>query len=132
MAGNILFGVDIAGLINSAISPGLLDALITRPALGERDPADLTGGRPASPQTQGARGFWEDFDSDPQRPADLEVDDRKAVLIGDTIPDGWVPRRNWSITIDGQTLFVVRPLSVDPARAVYVFLCRDRAGPDKA
>ena len=130
--GKPLFGIDIAALIDGALSGGLLDVIITRPDRGARNPGDLTGGRPATQATAEAKGFWEDFSSDRERGPglDIEADDRKAVLIGDTIPDGWVPRRNWSLTIDGQTLYVVRPLSVDPARAVYVFLCRDRAGPD--
>lgn len=134
MAGNELFGVDIAGIIDSAMSDGLLDVTISRNVEGGRTPGSLTGGKTKTPESvDTVKGFWEDFANEFERPpgVELEADDRKAVLIGDTIPEGWVPRRNWAITIDGLTLFVVRPLQVDPARAVYVFLCRDRTGPDK-
>lgn len=131
--GNRLFGVDIAGIVDRSLSKGLLPVEITKTTGGDRTGGNLTGGRPQALETvKGVRGFWEDFTTERSRPpgVQLEADDRKAVLIGDTIPEGWVPRRNWAITIDGLTLYVAQPISVDPAKAVYEFLCRDRAGPD--
>lgn len=134
MAGNELFGVDIAGIIDESLSEGLLAVTITRPAEGDRESGNLTGGRTRAPEpVDTVRGFWEDITTQFSVPPGVEVeaDDRIAVLIGDTIPEGWVPRRNWAITIDELTLFVEHLISVDPAKAVYKFLCRDRSGPDR-
>jgi len=131
--GNELFGIDIAGIIDDNVSDGVLDVTVVRYTAGSRTAGNLTGGTNRAPVTvTGIKGFWEDFANAFSNPpgVNLEVNDRKAVLIGDSIPEGGLPRRNDAITIDGMTLYVVQPLSVDPAQAVYVFLCRDRTGSD--
>lgn len=131
--GTELFGIDISGIIADNVGEGVLDVIVTRYTAGTRTPGNLTGGQNRTPQTvTGIKGFWEDFTSSFQAPPgiSIEVNDRKAVLIGDTIPPGGMPLRNDAITIDGQTLYMATPLNVDPARAVYVFLCRDRVGSD--
>ncbi len=129
--GNELFGVDIAGLIADNIGPGLLPVTITRYAKGERTAGDLTGGRAKVPVTvTGIRGIWEDLPSTPPAGITFELNDRIALLIGDTIPAGGLPLRNDAIEIEGLTLFMVQLLKRDPAAATYRYLCRDRTGPD--
>lgn len=126
-----LFGVDIAGLIADAMDGQLFDVTITRYTPGERDPNNLTGGLPQTPATvTGISGFWEDFTGQPPPGVEVELNDRKAVLIGDTIPAGGLPLRNDAIEIEGQTLYAVQLIGRDPASAVYVYQCRDRRGPD--
>lgn len=128
-----LFGVDIAGLVADAMGGQLFPVTITRYTEGERAPGNLTGGRPKTPATvTGIDGFWEDFTRDPPPGIEVELGDRKAVLIGDTIPEGGHPLRNDAIEIEGVTLFMVQLVSRDPASAVFVYQCRDRRGPDKA
>lgn len=129
--GSELFGVDIAGLIADNTAGQLFPVTITRFVEGERDPADLTGGRAKVPTTvTGVDGFWEDFTRDPPPGVEVELGDRKAVLIGDGIPAGGHPLRNDAIEIEGVTLFVVQLISRDPASAAFVYQCRDRRGPD--
>lgn len=131
--GNELFGVDIAGILADATAGQLLSVSIERYAEGARQPGNLTGGRAKVPTTiTGIEGFWEDFTRDPPPGVEVELGDRKACLIGDTIPAGGHPLRNDAITIEGQTLYMVQLLSRDPAAALYVYLCRDRRGPDGA
>lgn len=133
--GNDLFGVDIAGIIADKIGPGVLDVLITRePSTGARDPDKLTGGMiKAAPQSWPCRGFWEDFTGLPPPGVTVELNDRKAVLLGDTIPPAALPLQlNDAISCEGQTLYMVKVLSRDPAAAAYVLQCRDRRGPDGA
>lgn len=126
-----LFGVDIAGIVGDAMAGQLFPVTITRNEQGERDPNNLTGGRPQEPATVvGIEGFWEDFTGQPPPGVVVELNDRKAVLIGDTIPPGGEPLRNDAIEIEGQTLYMVKPISRDPASAVFVYQCRDRRGPD--
>lgn len=125
--GQELFGVDIAGIVADTMADGLMPVVVTRYTEGERQAGNLTGGRPRTPTTvEGIAGFWEDFTGDPPPGVELELGDRKAVLIGDTIPTGGHPRRNDAITIEDETLYMAKLLSRDPARAVYVYLCRAR------
>lgn len=129
--GNELFGIDIAGLVADNIAEGLLDVTVTRHTAGARDPDNLTGGPVITPQTVvGIKGFWEDFTGTPPAGITVELNDRKAVLIGDTIPAGGHPLRNDAIKIEGLTLYMVQVISRDPAAAVFVYQCRDRKGPD--
>lgn len=131
--GNELFGVDIAGIVADNMAGQLLPVTVTRQTPGARDPNNLTGGVPQTPATvTGIDGFWEDFTRDPGPGVEVQLGDRKAVLIGDTIPAGGHPLRGDAITIEGMTLYVVKLMSRDPAAAVYVYQCRDRRGTDKA
>lgn len=134
--GNELFGVDIAGIIADVIGDAVFDVTITRYIRGERDPENLTGGRPVEPETVECKGFWEDFTGLPPPGVNIEAGDRKAVLIGDTIPAGGLPRKNDKITVHEDmgdiSLFCHGPLSRDPAAAVYVYQCKDHLGPDGA
>lgn len=132
--GNDLFDVDIAGLVAEHVGPGVLEAMITRTPKGARQVGNLTGGPVAgAPLSWQCRGFWEDFTGQPPPGVELELNDRKAVLIGDTIPAAALPlRADDAITIEGQTLYMVKLLARDPAAAVFILLCRDRRGPDGA
>lgn len=128
--GNELFGIDIAGIVAEEIGPGLLDVVFTNYQLGNRTAGDLSAGRAKTPTSYSCKGFWESY---PTRLIDGEIilqTDRRAVLIGDTMPAGVIPKEGTQITIEGKTLAVVRLESRDPAAAVYVFQCRDRRGPD--
>lgn len=129
--GNELFGVDIAGIVADNMGGQLLAVTVTRYTEGARTPGSLTGGRAKTPtEVTGISGFWEDFTSDPPPGVEVELGDRKAVLIGDTIPAGGHPLRNDAITIEGVTLYMVKLIERDPAAAVFVYQCRDRRGPD--
>lgn len=131
--GNELFGVDIAGLLAEHVAPGLLDVTVTRYTRGERDPNNLTGGQPKTPATiTGIKGVWEDLPKMPPAGVEFELNDRIALLIGDTIPPGGEPLRNDAIEIEGLTLYSVQLLSRDPAAGTYRYLCRDRRGKDEA
>lgn len=130
--GQELFGVDIAGIINDAVGPGLLPVVVTRYTPGDRQPGNLTGGRPKTPATvTGIRGIWEDVPRTPPAGVEILLNDRVAMLIGDSIPAGGRPERNDAVTINGITLYCVQLIAEDPASAHLKYLCRDRRGPDK-
>lgn len=125
--GNKLFGVDIAAIVASAAGPGLLDVTLwIRPKSGTRDPSNLSAGLDRAPaKVVGAKGIWEDY-----RPSEIgdlvRTNDRRAFILGDTIPAGIEIKESDEIEIDGQRLYVIRPESVDPAKAGYRFHCGDR------
>ncbi len=127
--GNALFGIDIAGIVADAIGPQLLDVTLTIITLGARDPQNLTAGPQRSADEHSCKGFWEDYSST-QVGGEILATDRKAVLIGDTIPAGVELKKGDQIEIEGQTLMFWRWQSRDPAGAVLVAHCRDQRGPD--
>lgn len=129
--GNELFGVDIAGIVATSIGPGLLDVTITRYVKGARESGNLTGGKSRTPETVvGIKGVWESLPKTPPAGVEFELNDRIALLIGDTIPEGGLPVVNDAIEIEGLTLYSVLLIERDPAAATYKYLCRDRRGPD--
>lgn len=133
--GNELFGVDISGIIADQIGPAVLAVTITRePRDGSRQAGNLTGGLvKGAPQSWECRGFWEDFTGTPPPGVEILLNDRKAVLIGDTIPPEALPLlADDAISCEGQTLYMVKLLARDPAAAVFTLLCRDRRGPNGA
>lgn len=135
--GNPLFDVDISGIIADVIGNGVHEVTITRYPRGTRNPSNLTGGKPVTtPVTFDCNGFWEDFTGTPPPGVQLELNDRKLLLIGDTVPNGGLPIYNDMATvheaIGDSSLYVVKLLSRDPAAAVYTYLCRDRKGLDQA
>lgn len=134
--GNEIFGIDLAGIIADAIGEQVFPVTITRQRRGERQPGNLTGGRQQlAPLVFSGTGFWEDFDGRPSPGIAIELNDRRGVLIGDTFEAGALPlQRNDQITVHEPmgdvSLYAIAPVSRDPAGAVYVYQCRDRAGPD--
>ena len=130
--GNELFGVDIAGIIADEVGDGLLDVELTIYERGNRTPGNLTGGRSKTPVDPKPvrKGFWEDYTPNQIDGDQIQLNDRKAVLIGGTIPAGVVVAKGDKITIEGATLTVQRLQSRDPAAAVYTYQCRDTAGAD--
>lgn len=129
--GRELFGIDVAGIVADVIAPGLHDVSIERYTEGARTAGNLTGGKPRTPATVvGVKGIWEDVPRFPPPGVTIELTDKVALLIGDTIPSGALPLRNDAITIAGETRYVVQLIGTDAADAHYRFLCRDRRGPD--
>lgn len=134
--GNQLFGVDIAGIIADAMADGLPTCTIERDVRGARQAGNLTGGRASAKHSFDCTGFWEDFTGGAPAGVVVEANDRKLILIGDTIPAGEQPQRNDAATVnedDGPVgpLYIVKLLARDPAAATYTYLCRDRRGPDQ-
>lgn len=133
--GNVIFGVDIAGIIADALGDAVLEVTIARDVRGPRQAGNLTGGRASVSVTFDCMGFWEDISPGGVRPGiEVEATDRKLVLIGDTVPVGGFPLRNDLCTVHEEagdvSLYCVQQLSRDPAAAVFQYLCRDRRGPD--
>jgi hypothetical protein len=135
--GNDLFGIDIAGILADAIGDGVLEVTIERPIRAPaRDPDDLTGGfAPGAPETWQCRGFFEDFSANVPPSVEIETGDRKAVLIGDTIPADLTIRPGDKITVHEAkgpvSLYAIQLIHRDPAAAIFQYLCRDR-GPEPA
>lgn len=131
--GNGLFsnyGVDIAGLLNKHLSPGLLPVtLFIAGAAGERSEGELSKGPAAGADTAYVgRGLLEDFDPiEFQTSQLLEAGDRKLLIIAESfkpeLPED--PGSADVAQIEGVKYRVARTLSRDPAAATYVLQVRD-------
>jgi len=120
-----LFGVDIAGIIDAAISPGLLPATLTKVTAGTRTPGQLTGGTNPTSVSYSCRGM---IDSKNRRNRDGElIRDglERILLIGNSISGGSVaPEIGDRVTVEGRS-FRVEVLDRDPAGATFTMECRE-------
>jgi hypothetical protein len=117
-----LFGVDIAGIIHGAMSPGLLAATLHHTVPGVRS-GDLTAGTNPTETSHSARGFIDDY-KEHQFTGDLIlIGDRKVLLIGNSITPAIVPEPGDFVTIESVRYKVVR-VDRDPAAATYTMQVR--------
>lgn len=124
MAGNKLFGVDIAKIVHQNMSKGLLPATLTKIVLGDRTAGDLTAGKAQTPTDYTCKGFVEDYTDKQMDGSIIQSGDRKIILIGDSIQSGVVPDVNDTITIEDRAYKIVGPIKRDPAKATYT--CQGR------
>ena len=117
--GNKLFGVNISGLVNQNIGPGVLAATLTKYTSGTRTAGQLTGGTNPTSAAYTCRGF---IDRQADRTSEGTLVDSGTVLIvliGDSIDSGSaVPSTADHITIEG-TVYTIRVIDRDPAAATY-------------
>ncbi len=118
-----LFGVDIAGIIDGAMSSGLLPATLHSIAIGTRTAGDPTAGTNPTTTDHACRGIQDDYNENEIDGDLVRVGDRKILLIGNSIAELVVPKPNDEVTIEGRRYTVVR-VKRDPAAATY--LCQGR------
>lgn len=116
--GNPLFGVDISGIVNQNIGPGVNDATLTKVTTGTRTGGQLTGGANPTSATYACKGFVDMLDRnriDGTLAADTDV---IVAIIGDSIAGGQTPTAGDRVTILGAEYNIIQ-VEVDPALAVY-------------
>lgn len=113
-----LFGVDIAGILKSAMASGLLPVKLTRLQNGARTAGDLTAGPAVSRKTYNCRGVATEYALS-QFDGDLvQKGDRKVLILGATLPANVVPQTGDLVAIEGVESQVV-DVRRDPATATY-------------
>lgn len=118
MMGNNLFGVNISGIINSAIGPGVLDATLLKRTPGSRTPGDVTSGTNPTEAPFAAKGFTDDYTDRQIDGTNVLIGDRKITLLGDSIAGLTIPEPGDRVTIEGQTWTIV-DVDRDPDAATY-------------
>lgn len=121
--GNPLFGVDISGIINREVGPGVNAATLIKVTPGTRTPGNLTGGTNSTEVNRSARGFLDSLRKKHIENTLTEDGDVLINLVGDSIEASAVPRPGDKITIRGNTYNVI-VADVDPADALYECVCR--------
>lgn len=116
--GNPLFGVNISGLINANIGPGVNDAVLTKTINGTRTSGQLTGGTNPTTTTHACKGFVDILNKNRLEGSSVQDTDSLVAIIGDSIAGGAVPTAGDRVTIVGKEYNIIE-VTVDPALAVY-------------
>ena len=129
--GNKLFGVDIAGLINTHVGPGVLAAVLRTFSSAPADGGTILSAPVLTPTNNDCRGFVETFEQDIEEVNGeaIQEDDRMIVLIGDSLPAGVIPAKGNEIDIQDvdsldKTFKVLSIVERDPAAATYTIHAR--------
>lgn len=118
-----LFGKDIAKLVAQKMGSGLLPATLISRAPGSRTSGSLTSGTNPDEATASARGIIDDYAAGLVDGSLIQKDDRRVLLLAETISGGAIPKPNDSVTIEDVTYRVIR-VQRDPAAATYTLQVR--------
>ncbi len=117
-----LFGLDIAGIINTEIANagGVLAGTLTKTTPGARTGGQLTGGTNPATSAHAFNGFVETKED--RRPGQVGAMSMAVVtVLGASVSPAAVPEVNDTAVLDGVTYTLVELLSGDPATAVFEF-----------
>lgn len=99
---------------------GVQDCTLTKRAPGTRHPAAVSAGTNGTEQTFTASGLIVEYKAYQIDGTLIKAGDRKVMLFGASISGGAVPEPGDRITIDGETLTIVKDgVNRDPAKATY-------------
>ncbi len=117
-----LFGIDIAGLVNSAIisAGGVRPGVLLKTAPSSRTSGSLTDGTNPKTTTHTFQGFTETKEK--RRTGQVgSMSTGIVTILGKSVQPFAVPEVNDIATIDGASFTLLELLSRDPAEAVYEF-----------
>lgn len=120
---NILFGLNIAQIVNSSIQQagGVLDGTLIKITTGTRTPGNLAGGTNPTSASHAFKGFV-DNRSEVRREGSIVSDGGQIIsILGDSLPAGIIPEQGDQITISGESeTFTITGIPArDPAKALY-------------
>lgn len=125
--GELFFGVDVAGVINENISPGLpTTATIRKRVPGVRTPGALTGGTNPTELSATAKCVVGRYSAHLIDGTRIKEDDRRVTLIAESMvfaTTAFVPESDTLIDVEGKT-YNVLSVGRDPAGATYSCHCR--------
>ena len=112
-----LFGVDIAGIVDGAMSSGLPIVTLVKVTTGTRDDNDPTAGNKPVKNNYKGRGFIDDYKDGQINDTSILSGDRKVTIIGNTLK-GQVPTPGDYVIAEGITYSIIA-VKRDPAAATY-------------
>lgn len=119
--GNPLFGIDVAGLVNQHIAPGLNPLVLHVLREGtDSDSNDPTGPTTSSFTNRNGRGLLSSYRATEVDGKRIQSGDVRIIIIGDSLPRGIVPQVDSEVTIRGSRYRLKEPIDRDPADATYV------------
>lgn len=121
--GNKLFGKDIAGVINAKLGPLLLPLTFVKVVSGARDPANPSAEAPKSQTSYPCRGILDSYRDSQYDETIIKRGDRKALILGDSLPTGIIPQPSDKVVAEGRVYNVVG-VDRDPDAATYTLQVR--------
>lgn len=118
---NILFGLNIAKIVNDEISAagGVLTGTLIKRTLGTRTGGNLTAGTNPTSANHSFQGFLENRSEVTRGGSLVSAGGQFVVILGASLPDGVIPEQGDRVTIEGTTFEVLGVPERDPAAAVY-------------
>jgi len=124
--GNRLFGVNISGIINKAIGPGVLAATLAKKEATSR--ATSTGGLRPSTTNYTCRGFVDRTNRERlgagNESSRVQSGDVVIIVLGDSLPPNIVPAIGDQLTIENKVHEIIDVMGRDPAAATYTLRAR--------
>lgn len=115
-----LFGLDIAGIVNANIAPGLNPLTLIVVTQGTRDANNPRAGRSPTEQPYAGRGIITDYRQREIDDSAIRRGDRKAVFITKSLPSSTPAPKTGDKVSDGtNTYTIVNEVTADPAGATY-------------
>lgn len=121
--GNDLFGANISGKIAAAMGPLLASMTVSKTMSGTRTPSDPSAGTNPVVTAYPCKGILDDYSASQFDGTIIKRGDRKALILGDTLPAGIIPEPSDLVGAEGAT-FTVVAVKRDPDAATY--LCQVR------
>lgn len=118
-----LFGLDIAGIVNDAITQagGVRPGTLTKTTPGTRTPGDLTGGTNPTTTTHTFQGFIDQKAERRKLQIGSTLEARAVSILGASVSPEAIPEVNDTVEMDGNTYMLVSLIGRDPAEALYEF-----------
>jgi hypothetical protein len=123
MAGNNLFGADIAGKVFAALNGQVLTATLTKIVAGTRTPGSLTAGTQPTTTNYAAQGFMDSKDRKNIGGTLVEDGEVIVVLLGNSIASDQVPEVGDKVTIESNAYWI-KVIDRDPDKAAYTMICK--------
>lgn len=116
--GNNLFNADIAGKLAAAMGPLLASMSLIKVVPGTRSPTDPSAGTNPTRRTFPCKGILDSYRTSQFDETIIKRGDRKALILGNTLPVGVIPEPNDEVKAEGST-FTVVAVERDPDAATY-------------
>lgn len=116
--GNNLFNADIAGKLAKALGPKLLPMSLSKVTPGTRSPTDPSAGTNPATRSYPCRGILESYRDSQFDGTIIQRGDRKALILGGTLPTGIIPTSGDAVSAEG-SVFKVVAVDRDPDAATY-------------
>ena len=113
-----IFNANIASIVNKALGPLVFNQVLTKSVKTE-DPADST--KVITVETDyPCKGFIDEFKDEWVNGTTVKVNDRKIVILGDSLATGIVPEPGDKILAEAKSWTIVKEgVKRDPAGATY-------------
>lgn len=117
-----LFGLDIAGMVNDALSSagGLVPGSFVKSAPGTRDPDDPTAGTNPTTTIHSFQGFFENLTVTRREGSIVREAGEYVSILGVSIDPATEPEPGIVITLEGRTVTAKELVTRDPAAALFI------------